>query len=276
LSLPEFPVDFQDWPLVSDGGMPANPLQALMEAAPNTEPAETLLDFQLFKEAVTDCIDTLSAQDRYIIEAVLFERLTFRPLGARLGLSHEHARRLYKKALERLAVPLSQHPTIIKRYPMLKSDAAENYEEPLFAPTDWREAARQELLWLAPDGLDGTLTMDQLIAKLNEQIEEAFTRLHNGAPAIGQWDFDAILDLLCRKQSDYGHKNILRARFAGLVVRSSDKVARIENITAKGGTSALADEPLEDAFIDIVGYAVIGRMLAYGTFELDLPEQVAA
>jgi hypothetical protein len=182
LSLPEFPVDFQDWPLVSDGGMPANPLQALMEAAPNTEPAETLLDFQLFKEAVTDCIDTLSAQDRYIIEAVLFERLTFRPLGARLGLSHEHARRLYKKALERLAVPLSQHPTIIKRYPMLKSDAAENYEEPLFAPTDWREAARQELLWLAPDGLDGTLTMDQLIAKLNEQIEEAFTRLHNGAP----------------------------------------------------------------------------------------------
>ena len=77
-------------------------------------------------------------------------------------------------------------------------------------------------------------------------------------------------NLLCRKQHDYGHKNITNFGLVGVAVRMCDKIARLINIERRGGHAALAGEPLIDAYRDIVGYAVIAIMLYTGTFELEL------
>lgn len=77
-------------------------------------------------------------------------------------------------------------------------------------------------------------------------------------------------NLLCRKQHDYGHKNITNFGLVGVAVRMCDKIARLINMERRGGGSALVGEPLIDAYRDIVGYAVIAIMLHGGKFELEL------
>jgi DNA-directed RNA polymerase specialized sigma subunit len=61
---------------------------------------------------VMDAIDKLSEKDRFIIEAVHYERLTYEELGKRLGCSNVHAWRLTKSAIENLKNMLVQEPTI--------------------------------------------------------------------------------------------------------------------------------------------------------------------
>ena len=82
----------------------------------------------------------------------------------------------------------------------------------------------------------------------------------------GLWNGPDFLDLLCRKQHDYGHANILSFRMVGVAVRVSDKVARYVNLKGKDGVA----EPAVDSLLDMVGYGVIAQMLMDGTFELDL------
>lgn len=79
-----------------------------------------------------------------------------------------------------------------------------------------------------------------------------------------------LIDLLVTKQQDYGPQNILRFGESGIRVRVSDKIERIKNLTSRGESGS--SEPLEDAYYDIAGYAVISKMLEDGVFELPLAE----
>lgn len=88
---------------------------------------------------------------------------------------------------------------------------------------------------------------------------------------LTQYDLHA---LLIRKQRDYGHENILRFGRDGLLVRVHDKVARLENLTAKGVEPE--NEAVLDTFADIIGYSAIGIMVARGTFPLPLAEDLTA
>jgi hypothetical protein len=83
------------------------------------------------------------------------------------------------------------------------------------------------------------------------------------------WDVDGIHNLLVERQRKYGHKNILTFGVAGLLVRMSDKVARIENMLVHGQTD-FQDDLWLDAFIDLVGYGVILSMLMQETFTTEL------
>lgn len=87
-----------------------------------------------------------------------------------------------------------------------------------------------------------------------------------------------ILDDICHfvasKQRDYGTGNILAFEHLGLVVRISDKVARIRNLEKRGSDGTV--EPLADAWVDIVGYCLVGLMLLDGTFHLPLAEDLEA
>jgi hypothetical protein len=85
---------------------------------------------------------------------------------------------------------------------------------------------------------------------------------------IGLWNKKEMLELLCRKQHDYGHGNILSFGMIGVAVRMADKVARLANLTNRDIDAV--NESLLDTWRDIVGYAVIARMLLVGTFELEL------
>lgn len=73
-----------------------------------------------------------------------------------------------------------------------------------------------------------------------------------------------IVDLLVRKQRDYGHANILRFGKDGVLVRLWDKVARYNNLTARGYNANF--ESIDDTLRDIIGYVVILKMLENGTF----------
>ena len=91
---------------------PMNQMQALMETVLYEEPAMSLDEVDVIKEAIIDAIDSLSDQDRFIINAVNYERLTYVELGERLGMSNAHAWRLTKAAQDKLKTILLENEAI--------------------------------------------------------------------------------------------------------------------------------------------------------------------
>jgi RNA polymerase sigma factor (sigma-70 family) len=58
------------------------------------------------RDAVKDAIEYLSPQDRFIVEAIYYEQITYEVLGERLGVSNVHAWRLAKAAIKNLQTQL--------------------------------------------------------------------------------------------------------------------------------------------------------------------------
>jgi hypothetical protein len=84
-------------------------------------------------------------------------------------------------------------------------------------------------------------------------------------------DYEELHSLLCRKQHDYGHKNIDNFGMIGVAVRICDKIARADNLL-KREQNAVKDETIVDTYTDIIGYAVIALMLDKETFYLPLED----
>lgn len=83
-------------------------------------------------------------------------------------------------------------------------------------------------------------------------------------------DFEKVLEILIRKQRDYGHENIRRFGRRGLLVRMHDKVARLENLF--GGDVQTRDESIADNLLDVIGYSAIGIMWESETFLTNLSD----
>lgn len=64
-----------------------------------------------------------------------------------------------------------------------------------------------------------------------------------------------IANLLDQKRADYGVENIKKFGSNGILVRVSDKVERLINLSRKEG--AVLFESVEDTWRDIAGYAVL-------------------
>lgn len=79
------------------------------------EPEESVQELQPLREAVASCIEQLSEQDRFIIDAVNSEMVSLEVLGKRLGVSKPHAWRLRNAAYARLAVLLAANEYIKER-----------------------------------------------------------------------------------------------------------------------------------------------------------------
>jgi hypothetical protein len=118
--------------------------------------------------------------------------------------------------------------------------------------------------------------MDRLVrAVANNDVQEIHLscgiiadEAARGLNHLGKWDPIGLLDLLVRKQHDYGHDNINAFGQVGLAVRMCDKIARYYNLNRRGHGGL--SEPMEDCLVDMVGYGVISRMLWDGTFDLEL------
>ena len=79
---------------------------------------------------------------------------------------------------------------------------------------------------------------------------------------------DSLADLLIKKHNDYGPKNISESPggpLNGLRVRMHDKLARINNLIDNGRQPE--NEPLEDSFLDMANYAIIGLLVLRGQWE---------
>lgn len=71
--------------------------------------------------------------------------------------------------------------------------------------------------------------------------------------------------LLLSKHKDYGPKNISNAPGGpelGLLVRLSDKLARLEHLRQKGGEPN--HEAVRDSWLDIANYGIIGLLVTDG------------
>lgn len=82
--------------------IPDNPMQALMETLPFGEPVESAQEKEPLREAIAECMDLLSEQDRFIIHGINTERLSLGQLAKRLGVSKPHTMRLRDKAYDNL------------------------------------------------------------------------------------------------------------------------------------------------------------------------------
>jgi hypothetical protein len=240
-------------------------------------------------------MEQLNDEDRFILEAVHAERLSITELADRLGLARGgHVHRLVKRAEDHLRTQLVLSPLIRARIAMPTPSLPERNQMLDFninPPRTWDEAARQIVLGLSPT--EPLMPEHQAIGLINRKIEMVRDLVNQGhvgtkplggpivtigvaaaniLSAKGMWDIDEMVALLCRKQHDYGHGNILSFAQVGVAVRLSDKVARFTNLTSKGVAGVA--EPLEDALLDMVGYAVIAQMLMDGTFTLNLDDEL--
>ena len=79
--------------------------------------------------------------------------------------------------------------------------------------------------------------------------------------------YDELLEILVKKQIDYGPYNIWHAPGGatnGLMVRMSDKLERLKNLIYK--KIEPNNESLEDSFVDMANYAIIALMVQRGVW----------
>ena len=114
ISRKEVPVDIAEVSNLPDLSQPETAWQALMQTMPNQD-AELSKDVpNPIRDAIVDCVEMLSEQDRYIINAIIWEQVTLSVLGSRLGCSTPHASRLRDAAYENLKQLLFMHDTLRK------------------------------------------------------------------------------------------------------------------------------------------------------------------
>jgi DNA-directed RNA polymerase specialized sigma24 family protein len=84
-----------------------------MGARPNEDPDVPLVAQLVLREALSDCFEQLSDQDRYILEAIWFEGISYRMLAMRLGLHKSHTHRIVRRAVTRLGDLCQTNATIL-------------------------------------------------------------------------------------------------------------------------------------------------------------------
>ncbi len=82
-------------------------------------------------------------------------------------------------------------------------------------------------------------------------------------------------ELFLHKQHDYGPGNIsvgtqlqtkeeVRLSLMGLFFRMNDKIQRVKTLLMNNRESAVKDEPLEDAFLDVSNYGIMATIVKNG------------
>ena len=79
-------------------------------------------------------------------------------------------------------------------------------------------------------------------------------------------------ELFCHKQHDYGPGNIsvgtqlqteeeIKLSLTGLWFRMNDKLQRVKTLLMNNRESAVKDEPLEDAYLDVSNYGIMATIV---------------
>ena len=82
-------------------------------------------------------------------------------------------------------------------------------------------------------------------------------------------------ELFLHKQHDYGPGNIsvgtqlktpeeIKLSLTGLWFRMNDKLQRVKTLLMTGRESAVKDEPLEDAYLDVSNYGIMATIVSRG------------
>ena len=82
-------------------------------------------------------------------------------------------------------------------------------------------------------------------------------------------------ELFCHKQHDYGPGDIsvgtqlktkeeIKLSLTGLWFRMNDKLQRVKTLLMNDRESAVKDEPLEDAYLDVSNYGIMATLVGRG------------
>ena len=82
-------------------------------------------------------------------------------------------------------------------------------------------------------------------------------------------------ELFCHNQHDYGPGNIsvgtqlktkeeIKLSLTGLWFRMNDKLQRVKTLIMNDRESAVKDEPLEDAYLDVSNYGIMATLVGRG------------
>ena len=80
----------------------------------------------------------------------------------------------------------------------------------------------------------------------------------------------SIRAMLLKKHHDYGENNLARFGVFGILVRCSDKLARIENLLKRD--AEVKDETQADTWLDLAGYAVQCLIMFFWNKEKSSPQ----
>jgi len=269
--------DDKDWDRMALMPAPVGPslIEQLMASPNQSVHAQFSEDL---RDAVQEGIAKLGAKDRFVIEAVYIWGYSYSEIADMMGYRSKGTPHYAIKKAERNLGAILKNDDRIKK--LLKGNSGVD-------TTNWADSAWKQLRYFDSQSNKTFLreTFGLSFVRLSDSIrnmgedENADIKLYDtctligceaarGLAEIGQWDTESMLDILCRKQHDYGHGNINAFGIVGVAVRISDKIARYENLT--NINSKEQNESLLDTLMDMVGYAVIARMLEDGTFNLPL------
>ena len=104
-------------------------------------------------------------------------------------------------------------------------------------------------------------------------FEEEYPELSNEFQVIQ----DEMYEMFARKHMDYGLNNIAlggdltnkedkKFSLTGLCIRLTDKISRLKNLLVNG-RSFVKGEGMEDTFIDIANYGIIGLLVGRNNFK---------
>ena len=86
---------------------------------------------------------------------------------------------------------------------------------------------------------------------------------------------EEMYETFCKKQRNYGPDNIsvgsnletedeIKISLTGLWFRMNDKLQRVKTLLMTGRDSAVKDEPLEDAYLDVSNYGIMATIVGRG------------
>jgi hypothetical protein len=123
------------------------------------------------------------------------------------------------------------------------------------------------------------MNKEELIKEL-EESDYIVTQFENEYPELSQ-EFKIIQDEMYRmfaaKHMDYGLQNISlggdltkendkKFSLTGLAIRLTDKISRLRNLLTNG-RNFVKGEGMEDTFIDIANYGIIGMLVGRGKWK---------
>lgn len=248
-----------------------NDYDALMRTIPFEEPETIDENLMNLRDAVESHMNVLTQREHWIVTACISEGKSLQAIADQLSITKTHVWRLRNQAFEKLRNAMSTDTTIRKSVRLAET---------------WEQSAMQWVMHLA--GLEGINSRRVAIEDMRifvDALEMVYrderdtTGVQNTFEAIAQqaieelrfcemWDSGQMVSTLIGKQHDYGHGNITRFGIYGVIVRLSDKVERLDNLTSKNVEAY--HESTYDTLIDIVGYSVIALMLLDETFTLEL------
>lgn len=74
----------------------------------------------------------------------------------------------------------------------------------------------------------------------------------------------AVFNIFKQKQASYGPGNIAKFGEKGVIIRMNDKMERLIRLVYDEGPNPLADETVEDTYLDMADYAVIALVCRSG------------